>query len=337
MRRAIIPGKISHLDLVTTAALFGLMAVTWLWPSTTGDGPRNHPGHEGAAAGYGGESELPIDRPAANWKDILWRTYQQIDEDRLLAVAGGVVFYGLLAFFPAITALVSLYALVADAQTIGDHVDLLAGVLPSESLAIVKDQVQRVLAKGDAKLGLAFLLSFGLAIWSANGGTKAVIDALNVVHDEKETRGFFKLNAISLAFTIGGVVAILLAITLVVIAPIVLTSVGLGPVAAPVLTYGRWPAMIVMILFGLALLYRFAPDRQKPHWRWVSFGSALAALSWLGGSALLSYYLANYANYDATYGSLGAAIGLMIWMWMSAIVVLVGAELNSEIDQAFSN
>jgi membrane protein len=277
-------------------------------------------------------AETPVDIPAKGWKDVFWRTYEQINDDRVLAVAAGVVFYGLLAFFPAITALVSVYALVADPQTINEHLSLLAGVLPSGAFTIAQEQIGRVLAKGDVKLGAAFLFSFALAIWSANGGMKAIIDALNVVYDEKEKRGFFKLNAVSLAFTLGGMLAILAAIGLVVAAPIVLSMVGLGTVGDLLLRFGRWPALAAIVLIGLAVLYRFAPSRRSPQWKWISVGSVTATVIWLVGSAALSYYVANYGSYDATYGSLGAAIGLMIWMWMSTIVVLLGAELNSEIE-----
>jgi membrane protein len=277
-------------------------------------------------------AETPVDIPAEGWKDVVWRTYEQINDDRVLAVAAGVVFYGLLALFPAITALVSIYALVADPQTINNHLSLLAGVLPGGAFTIAQEQIGRVLAKGDVKLGAAFLFSFALAIWSANGGMKAVIDALNVVYDEKEKRGFIKLNAVSLAFTLGGMLAILAAIGLVVAAPIVLSMVGLGTIGDLLLRFGRWPTLAAIVLVGLAVLYRFAPSRRSPQWKWISVGSVTATAIWLVGSAALSYYVANYGSYDATYGSLGAAIGLMTWMWMSTIVVLVGAELNSEIE-----
>lgn len=280
----------------------------------------------------GRTADSPAEIPAAGWKDILWRTYEQINEDRLLAVAAGVVFYGLLALFPAITALVSSYALFADPTTINDHLSALAGMLPGGTYSIIEEQVQRVLAKGNVKLGFAFAVSLGLAAWSANGGMKAIIDALNVVYDEEEERGFIKLNVVSLLFTVGTLVAVLCAIGLVVAVPIVLSAIGLGEFAEKALNYGRWPALAVMILLGLAILYRFGPSRRSPKWKWISVGGLLATVAWLAGSAALSYYLANFASYDATYGSLGAAIGLMMWMWMSTIVVLFGAELNSEIE-----
>jgi membrane protein len=280
----------------------------------------------------GRQATSPSQIPPKGWKDIAWRTYEQINEDRLLAVAAGVVFYGLLALFPAITALVSSYALFADAKTIKDHLSFISEILPPGTFSIVQDQIGRVLAKGESKLGAAFLFSLCLALWSANGGMKAIIDALNVVYDEKENRGFLRLNAVSLAFTLGGLIAVLAAIGLVVAAPILLSTIGLGSMGDALLRYGRWPALTVMILTGLAVLYRFAPSRRSPQWKWISVGSVLATIIWIIGSALLSFYLGNFGNYDATYGSLGAAIGLMIWMWMSTIVVLLGAELNSEIE-----
>ncbi|XIA67111.1 YihY/virulence factor BrkB family protein [Bradyrhizobium sp. TZ2] len=293
------------------------------------------PGPDGTVsgdAGRGRRAMSPWQIPWRGWKDILIRTYQQFGEDRLLAVAAGVVFYGLLALFPAITALVSSYALFTKASTINEHISMLTGVLPEDAVGIVREQVDRVLAKGDVRLGLAFLVSFVLAVWSANGGMKAIIDALNVVYEEDEKRGFFKLNAVSLAFTFGGLVAVLLAIGSVVALPIVLSTIGLGSITDALFRIGRWPLLVMTMLVGLALLYRFGPSRRAARWRWLSVGGVFATLTWLAGSALLSFYLSNYANYDATYGSLGAAIGLMMWMWMSTIVVLLGAELNSEIE-----
>jgi membrane protein len=262
----------------------------------------------------------------------LWRTYARIGDDRLLAVAAGVVFYGLLAIFPAITALVSLYGLFAKASTISEHLSLASGVLPAGGMEIIQEQINRITAKGEAKLSFAFAASLGLALWSANAGMKAVIDALNVTYEEKEKRGFIKLNLVSLALTGGAILALLVAIGAIVVLPLVLSYIGLGGWTETLLRLLRWPLLLCLVIFGLAVLYRFGPSRESPRWEWISVGSAFAAVAWLGGSALLSWYLANFANYDATYGSLGAAIGMMIWMWMSSIVILLGAELNSEVE-----
>jgi membrane protein len=231
-----------------------------------------------------------------------------------------------------VTALVSIYGLFATPSTINRHLAFLSTVMPEAGVSIVNEQVSRIVSKGDAKLGFGFAFGLALALWSANAGVKAVIDALNVVYEETEKRGFFKLNFISLAFTVGAVVAMLSAIAAVVVVPLLFDRAGVGALAEVLVSYGRWPMLVVALLAALAILYRYGPSRREPQWKWVSVGSVLATTLWIAGSAALSYYLRHYANYDATYGSLGAAIGLMMWMWMTTIVVLLGAELNSEIE-----
>ncbi len=273
---------------------------------------------------------------ARDWKAILMRTFQQINEDRLLATAAGVVFYGLLAIFPAVTALVSSYGLFADPSTISKNLQSLAVMLPEGTFAIVQDQIGRVLSKGNGTLGATFIFGLLMAIWSANAGMKAIFDALNVVYEEREKRSFLRLNLTSLAFTVGGLASILLMIAGVIAVPLALQRLGLGVRGEWIVSLGRWPALFLFLLTALAVLYRFGPSRTNARFQWITPGAVAASLLWLAGSALLSWYLSNFANYTATYGSLGAAIGLMTWMWMSAIIVLCGAELNSEIDAATS-
>jgi membrane protein len=272
--------------------------------------------------------------PPAGWKNILWRSYVRSDEDRLLATAGGVVFFGLLAVFPAVTALVSSYGLFADPSTIGANLRSLALMLPDGAFQIVQDQVARVLDKGTTALGATFLFGLALAIWSANAGVKAVIDALNVVYEVREKRSFLRLNLLSLAFTTGGIAALLVMVGAVVAFPLALDRIGLTPEIRYIVGLARWPLLLGVLLAGLAVLYRFGPSRPPTRGQWFGVGTLAAGLLWIAGSSLLSWYLSNFANYDATYGSLGAAIGLMMWMWMSAIIVLYGAELNSEIERS---
>ena len=282
--------------------------------------------------GRGRHATSPWQIPIRGWKDILWRTYERVGEDRLLAVAAGVVFYGLLALFPALTAMVSLYGLFTKASTINEHLSAVAGLLPEGGVSIVRDQVDRLAAKGDAKLGFGFVLGLGIALWSANSGMKAILDALNVVYEEKEKRGFIKLTLISFCFTLAAIAAVLLALGAVVIMPVALNYLGLHAVTDFLLRALRWPVLLAMIILGLGVLYRFGPSRREPRWQWISVGSVTAAVAWAIASALLSWYLTRFASYDATYGSLGAGIGLMTWMWISSIVILFGAELNSEIE-----
>jgi membrane protein len=282
--------------------------------------------------GRGRHATSPWQIPFKGWTDILWRTYERIGEDRLLAVAAGVVFYGLLALFPAITAMVSFYGLFTKASTINEHLSAVAGLLPEGGVSIVRDQIDRLAAKGDAKLGFGFAIGLGVALWSANSGMKAILDALNVVYEEKEKRGFIKLTLISFCFTLAAIAAVLLALGAVVIMPIALNYLGLHAMTEFLLRALRWPVLLAMIILGLGVLYRFGPSRREPRWQWISVGSVTAAVAWAIASALLSWYLTRFASYDATYGSLGAGIGLMTWMWISSIVILFGAEFNSEIE-----
>ena len=289
--------------------------------------------HERAQeTGRGRHAQAPWQIPWRGWKDILWRTYEQIGEDRLLAVAAGVVFYGLLAVFPAVTALVSLYGLFASPSAISDQLSLLAGILPQGAVDILREQIGRLTAGSGAKLGFGFIFGLAVALWSANAGMKAIMDALNVVYEEKEKRGFIKLNLVSLAFTIAAIFSVLLALGAVVVLPVALSYLGLQNLTGLLFRLARWPLLLLVVIFGLAVLYRYGPSRREPRWQWISVGSAFAAVAWLISSALLSWYLASFADYNATYGSLGAGIGMMMWMWISAIVILFGAQLNSEIE-----
>ena len=274
---------------------------------------------------------MPWQIPWRGWKDILWRTYEQIGENRLLAVAAGVVFYGLLAVFPAVTALVSLYSLFASASAISDDLSLLAGILPQGAVDLLGEQIGRLTADG-GKLGFGFIFGLVVALWSANAGMKAIIDALNVVYKEREKRGFIKLNLISLAFTLAAIGALLFALGAVVVLPIALSYLGLQSATDLLFRFARWPLLLALVMVGLAVLYRLGPSRREPRWQWISIGSVFAAIIWLISSALLSWYLASFADYNATYGSLGTGIGMMMWMWISSIVILFGAQLNSEIE-----
>jgi membrane protein len=257
--------------------------------------------------GRGRSATAPWYIPARGWKDILWRTYRQTSEDRLLAVAAGVVFYGLLALFPAITAVVSLYGLFANAATINDHLTFAAGILPASAVDIVHEQILRLTAKSDTKLGFAFVSGLAIALWSANAGMKAMMDALNVVYEEKEKRGFIQLNLISLAFTLGMIVLALVASGAVVLLPLILTHLGLAQVTNALFQYARWPILLAVMIIGLATIYRFGPSRRGARWQWLSIGTVVAATAWIVSSAFLSWYLATYAHYDVTYGRWGPA------------------------------
>src|SRR5438477_2184721 len=297
------------------------------------DEPHSQQVARAAQPGRGRGADTPTRIPARGWKDILWRTYEEISADRLFMIAAGVTFYAMLAFVPAITALVSLYGLFAKASTIDQHLSFIASFMPASAYELISDQITRIAGNNDGKLTFAFVFGLGLALWSANAGMKAIFDALNIVYDEDEKRGFIKLNLISLTFTLGAVLALLVAIGAIVVLPLVLPYVGLGSGQQSwLLPLLRWPALFILVMLGLALIYRFGPSRKDPEWRWVSVGSVFASFAWLAISALFSWYLSRFADYNATYGSLGAVIGLMMWIWLSVSVILIGAELNAEIE-----
>jgi membrane protein len=283
--------------------------------------------------GRGRSADKPTNIPAKGWKDIAWRFYDGIQNDRVLLVSAGVTFYGLLALFPAMAAIVSLYGLFADAGTVNEHLRLISGFLPEGALDVMGDQVKRIAAQSQGTLSIAFFGTLALSLWGANAGTKAIFDALNIIYKEQEKRGFIWLTLTTLLFTLGGIVLVIAAMAGIVAAPVVLKLLGIPSQSVTGwLTVLRWPLLYVVILFALACLYRYAPSRTKPQWRWVTWGSAIAGAVWILGSLLLSWYVANFGTYNATYGSLGAVIGFMIWMWLSTIIVLGGAEINAEME-----
>lgn len=280
--------------------------------------------------GHGRSAATPAEIPKRGWKDILLRVYGGIGDDRVLANAGAVTFFALLALFPGITALVSIYGLFADAGSIAKQLDTLSGILPGGAIEVIRDELTRLTEQGPGKLGVGFLFGLVVSLWSANGGIKALFDALNSVYEETEKRSFIRLNAISLGFTAGMIVFLVVAITGVVALPAILKY--LPGFVAMIVDLARWPLMAVMVAVALACIYRYGPSRDAPQWRWISWGSAFAAVGWLAASALFSFYAANFGTFDKTYGSLGAVIGFMMWMWISVIVILLGGKLNAEIE-----
>jgi len=282
----------------------------------------------------GRRPDAPPHGARLGWKDLLLRVYQDIDKHHLLAMAAGVTFYSILALFPAMAALVAIYGLFADPGAIGSHLDTLSGVLPGGGVEVVGDELKRLTGQPRGTLGVAFVVGLVTALWSANAGIKGLFDALNLVYEVPEKRSFIKLNAMSLAFTAATIGFALIALAAMVVVPIALDYFGITTVAEAAFRWLRWPALLVGVMLWMAVLYRFGASRSDAVWRWVTWGSAVAATLWLIASALFTWYAANFGSYNKTYGSLGAVIGFMIWMWISTIVVLLGAAIDSEMEQA---
>lgn len=280
----------------------------------------------------GRQADRPREIPAKGLKDVFWRVFAAVQEDRVMLVAAGVTFYLLLSIFPAMTALVSLYGFFADPASITDRLSFLNEIMPPEGLSIFFDQLRSL--AGEKRSALSFGLIFGLAIalWSANNGVKALFEAMNIAYGEDEKRSFLRLNLVSFAFTLGGLIGLIILVVGLGVIPAIIAVVNLGGVTEMVLRVLRWPVLLVVIAFGITLLYRFGPSRERARLRWVTWGAVMAALLWVVGSLGVSYYLSNIADYNATYGTLGALIGFLFWTWISAIIVILGAEVNAELE-----
>ncbi|MEX2576137.1 MAG: YihY/virulence factor BrkB family protein, partial [Halofilum sp. (in: g-proteobacteria)] len=284
----------------------------------------------GAQHGRGRESRQPTQIPARGWTDVFTRVIRQQGEDNLSIVAAGVAFYALLALLPALTAAISVYALVADPAQVQQQVQGLAQLMPDQAQRLVSNELGRIASSSGGAIGVGLIGGLLVAFWSASKGTKSLLTALNIAYNEHEDRGFLRFNAIGLGLTVVLVLGAVLAIGLVVALPIALTALGLGGWAGMAVSLARWVILGVGVIAALAVLYRFGPSRQPAEWSWVTPGSIAATVLWLVASILFSIYVANFGNYNATYGTLGAVILLLLWFQISAYIVLLGAEINSE-------
>jgi membrane protein len=291
--------------------------------------PRTPDEFDAREPGRGRAAEQPPQIPPLGWKDVVWRTWLEVGRDRLAATAGGVTFYMLLAIFPAIAAFVSLWGLFADVQTVSRELADIAAFVPPGVLDLVAQQMVRVATTHDATLSFAFGLSLVLSLWSANAGVAALFDGLNVVYEEREKRNFLARRVITFGFTCAGLAFATVATAILVAAPWLLRSLGLGQ---SLLVPLRWLLLLAMAAVAFAVVYRYGPSRQHARWRWVRPGATAAALAWVGGSLAFSWYLNHVAHYDLTYGPLGTVVAFMVWLWVSAMVVLLGAELNAELE-----
>ncbi len=277
--------------------------------------------------------QTPAQTPAVGWKDVLLRVFRDISEDRILLIAAGVTYYAILALFPGIGAIVAIYGLFADPSSIAAHLDTLSGVAPAGAVGVLREQLMRLAHQNRAALGLSFAISMVIALWSTNAGISALFEALTAVSEEKERRSLLKYYATTLAFTAGAIVLVLLSLATLIALPLVVDHIPNPGATAVMLKIIRWPVLLALVVLALALIYRYGPCHESPRWRWITWGSAFATIAWLVASALFSWYVAHFGSYNKTYGSLGAIIGFMTWMWVSIIVVLVGAKLDAELQR----
>lgn len=274
----------------------------------------------------------PTEIPAAGWKQVVRRAWAEAKADNVPMLAGGVAFFAFLALFPAMIALISVWGLFVDRDQAAAQAESLGQALPAEAREIVTTQMETVAAQ-DSGLGIALVVSVLLALWSASGGTANLVKAVNIAYDEEETRGFVKARALALALTVGAVVFLILSVGLVAVVPPVLDALGLGVVGTVLAQVARWVLLVVLVAAALAVVYRFAPDRDDPKLRWASLGAVVATVLWLVGSIAFSLYVSNVGSYGETYGAIAGVAILMLWLYLTAYIVLLGAEINAETEK----
>jgi len=285
------------------------------------------------AGARGRWADTPRDIPRPGWKQILLRVWERIGRENISIIAAGVAFYAFLAIPSALTALVALYGLAFDPGNVQRQVTALAGVVPAEALTVISAQLTAVTSSSNSTLGVSFVIALLVAIWGARSGMSTLVTALNIAYDEEEKRGFVRFQGTTLALTAGAVIFAVVSLALVAVMPAVIGFLPLAGAGKTLVAVLRWPVLLLLVVVALTAVYRYAPSRRAPRWRWANWGAVVATVLWLLGSALFSVYVGQFAAYNKTYGSLGAVVVLMMWLYVSAFAVLLGAELNAEMER----
>lgn len=280
----------------------------------------------------GAHADSPAEIPPRGWREIAKRVFKSLGADHVSLVAGGVAYFAFLSIFPALSALVALYGLVVSPDQVASQVGQLATVLPAQAQDILNQRLVDLTSASDGKLGWGLLLSVVLSLWSANKGTAALVEGLNIVYNEEEKRNFIKLKLTTLAFTLAGFVGAISCLVLIVGISAAIDSLGLASWLQFIIAAMRWPVLALIFITALAMAYRFGPCRNDPKFRWVSVGSVVSTVLWLVLSAGFAYYVGNFGSYDEVYGSLAAVVITLLWLYLTVMTILLGAEINGEME-----
>ncbi|MDA8585061.1 YihY/virulence factor BrkB family protein [Rhodobacteraceae bacterium] len=280
----------------------------------------------------GRNAKAPWTIPFLGWVDIGWRVFRKISANRVGLISAGIAFYGLLALFPSITAAVAFIGIAFDTSILLDSSDWLLAALPDAASEMIAAQITEVGAASEDTLGIAALFGLAIAFWSASKGVGSFVEGMNVIYEEKEERGFIKLKLVTIALTVAMITGLALSVVLVAAIPAALAIFGESAFWSNVALLIRWPLMFVLGVFGIAFLYRFAPSRRDAKWRWLSIGAVCACLLWVLTSVGFSFYVQSFGKYNETFGALGGVVIMLTWLWISAFVVLLGAQFDAEIE-----
>jgi membrane protein len=294
------------------------------------DPNRPPPGAPSAGELPGIHAEKPTQIPWRGWKQIVKRSWAENKADNMPIIAGGVAFFGFLSIFPALIALISIYGLVASPETVAEQVEELSAQLPDSAAELIGDQLEAIVANSGSALSISLVVSILAALWSASGGVGNLVTAINLAYDEVEARNFVKLKLLSLGLTLGAVLFVLVTFGLVAVVPAVIEALPLGVVGTVLAQIARWTLLLAVFSGSLAVLYRVAPDRDAPRFSWVSLGAVVVTVIWAAVSVAFAVYVDNFGSYDKTYGAIAGVIVLMLWLYLTCYLVLLGAEINSE-------
>jgi membrane protein len=282
---------------------------------------------------HGRAADAPTEIPPRGWRDVAARTSKEFTRDKVPMMSAAVAFHSLLALVPALVAMVSIYGLVADPDDVDRQVDDWLGSAPTEVRELVASQLASITEDAGSAVGVGVVLGLLVALWSASSGMAHLVEAVNVAYDEEETRSWIARRLLAVALTLGATLFVVVSVGLIAVLPALLDDAGLGSAGRLAAGALRWVGLLVGMMVALTVVYRYAPDRDNPRWRWVTPGAVVATAVWLVASAAFSIYTANFASYNETYGSLGAVVVVMLWLFLTALSVILGAEINAELER----
>lgn len=275
----------------------------------------------------------PTDIPSSGWKHIGLAVKDEIGENNVSIVSAGVAFYAFLAVFPAIGALVSIYGLAMDPQSLQGQLENISQVMPEQAFEIIEAQLKDLVSTSGSALSWSLAIGILLSIWSANKGTKSLFTGIDIAYDTKDDRGFIKQNALTLLFTFGAILLLIISLAIIVLWPVFIDKIPISSTLKGVLTWLRWLILAALVVFFLAAVYRYAPAKRTPEFKWVIPGALLATVLWVIASWGFSFYVKNFGSYGEVYGSISAVVVMLLWLFITSFIILIGAELNSEIEK----
>jgi membrane protein len=305
-------------------------AATSAGTDTASDTPASNGAPSNGAERPGEQAELPTQIPAKGWWQVTRRAFKESSADNVGILAGGIAYAAFLALFPALIAGISLFGLVADPATIAQQAEGVLAALPETAQPLLRDQIVALTQTPSGALSFSLVVSILLALWSASAGTSSLMTGINIAYDEQESRNFLKLRGTALLLTLGAIVFMLLALALVAVVPALLNALQLGTFINVIVQIVRWALLVVLVVVALAVVYRMAPDRDAPQFKWTSIGALVAAALWVLASLGFSFYVNNFGSYNKTYGALAGVVVLLLWLYLTSYIILLGAEINAE-------